>query len=118
MARCLTVLFSLNLVCAKKAFELIHSDLKSFPTDSYWKYKYLIIFINDYTRFAWTLCMWTKSKSIKHTCNFITLVSMKHNSKVVNWMSNARGEYKSDTFDVLLKQHRIKILQTTLHTPQ
>ena len=44
--------FSLNLVCAKKAFELIHSDLKSFLTDSYWKYKYLIIFIDDYIGFA------------------------------------------------------------------
>ena len=32
----------------KKAFELIHLDLKSFPIDSYQKYKYLIIFIDDY----------------------------------------------------------------------
>ena len=110
--------FSLNPVHTKKAFELIYSDLKSFPTDSYWKYKYLIIFIDDYTRFAWTLCMQTKSESIKHTHDFIALVSMQHNSKVVNWMSNARGEYKSDTFDALLKQHRIKILQSTPHTPQ
>ena len=68
--------FSLNLVHAKKAFELIHSDLKSFLTDSYWKYKYLIIFIDDYTRFPWTLCTQTKSESIKHTCDFIALVSI------------------------------------------
>ena len=33
-------------------------------------------------------------------------------------MSNARGKYKSNAFDVLLKQHGIKILQSTLHTPQ
>ena len=42
---------------------------------------------------------------------------MQYNSKVVNWMSNAGGEYKSNTFDVLLKQHGIKILQSTLFTP-
>ena len=57
--------------------------------------------------------MQTKSESIKHICDFITLVSMQHNSKVVNWMSDAGGEYKSNTFDVLLKQHGINILQST-----
>ena len=33
-------------------------------------------------------------------------------------MFNTRGEYKSDTFDALLKQHRIKILQSASHIPQ
>ena len=68
--------FSPNLICAKKAFELIHLDLKSFPTDLYQKYKYLIIFTDDYAGFAWILCMWIKSESIKHTCDFIALVSI------------------------------------------
>ena len=62
--------------------------------------------------------MWTKSESIKHTYDFIALVSIQYNSKVVSWMSNAGGKYKTDTFNALLKQHRIKILQSTLHTPQ
>ena len=110
--------FSLNPVHAKKAFELIHLDLKSFLMDLYWKYKYLIVFIDDYIRFAWTSCMQTKSESIKHMHDFIALISTQHNSKVVNWISDARGEYKSNTFDVLLKQHKIKILQSALHILQ
>ena len=110
--------FSLNLVHAKEAFELIHLNLKSFPMNSYQKYKYLIIFIDNYTGFAWTLCMQTKSEFIKYMHDFITLVSMQHNSKVVNWMSDVGGEYKSNAFDVLLKQHGIKILQSAPHTPQ
>ena len=40
--------FSLNPV---HAFELIYSDLKSFLMDSYQKYKYLIVFIDDYTNY-------------------------------------------------------------------
>ena len=43
---------------------------------------------------------------------------MQHNSKVVNWVSDAGGEYKSDACDALLKQHGIKILQSAPHTPQ
>ena len=42
--------FSLNPV---HAFELIYSDLKSFLMDSYQKYKYLIVFIDDYTNYKW-----------------------------------------------------------------
>ena len=49
---------------------------------------------------------------------FITLVFMQHNSKIINWMSNAEGKYKSNAFNTLLKQHRIKILQSTPHIPQ
>ena len=34
---------------ASQPFELIHSDLKSFPIDSYHKYRYVIVFLDDYT---------------------------------------------------------------------
>ena len=34
---------------ASKPFELIHSDLKSFPIESYRKYRYSIIFFDDFT---------------------------------------------------------------------
>ena len=104
MAKCLTT-FSLQ----------IWSMLKRLLSQSIWTSS---LFQWIHTRFAWTLCMWTKSESIKHTCNFITLVSTQHNSKVVNWMSNIGGKYKSNAFDALLKQHRIKILQSTPHPPQ
>ena len=33
-------------------------------------------------------------------------------------MSDAGGEYKSDTFDLMLKNKGIKILKSTPHTPQ
>ena len=33
---------------ASKAFVQIHSDLKSFPILSYHKYKYFIVFLDDY----------------------------------------------------------------------
>ena len=37
---------------ASEPFEVIHSDLKSFPIESYRKYKYSIIFYDDYTSHA------------------------------------------------------------------
>jgi hypothetical protein len=37
---------------ATKPFELIHSDIKSFPIISYHKYKYFISFLDDYSSYA------------------------------------------------------------------
>jgi hypothetical protein len=37
---------------ASKPFELIHSDLKSFPVESYHRYKYVIVFYDDYSSHA------------------------------------------------------------------
>ena len=35
-------------------FELIHLDIKSFPTELYHCYQYIITFVDDYTSMAWT----------------------------------------------------------------
>ena len=47
--------FTHNEMHAMKPFELVHSDLKSFPVESYHKFKYAIIFYDDYTSMCWIL---------------------------------------------------------------
>jgi hypothetical protein len=42
---------------AKAAFECIHSDLKSFPVESYHKYKYFVSFLDDFASFAWIVLL-------------------------------------------------------------
>ena len=49
---------------AKELFELIHSDLKSFPVDSYHKYKYYILYYDDNSSHAWTVNLRKKSAAI------------------------------------------------------
>ena len=61
-------------VCTKHTFELIHTDIKSFPTESYHKYKYLIIFLDDFTSMAWTIPWCTKSATLAATCQFLQMV--------------------------------------------
>ena len=41
--------FAANDTCTTKPFELVHSDLKSFETESYHRSRYIIVFYNDYT---------------------------------------------------------------------
>ena len=39
--------FPPSTYCAEEPFDLIHSDFKSFPVDSYHKFRYYIPFYND-----------------------------------------------------------------------
>jgi transposase InsO family protein len=103
---------------ATAPFERIHSDLKSFPVVSYHKYKYFINFIDDYTSYAWVVLLREKLAAITALKQFMALVKTQYSTDIKEWMSDARGEYKSDTFLKTLKDAGIKILQSALHTPQ
>jgi hypothetical protein len=103
---------------ASKPFELIHSDLKSFPVESYHRYKYVIVFYDDYSSHTWISCLQQKLGAISATRQFIKLVNTYYKSAVRTWMSDAGREYKSDVFDNMLCDERVKILTSTLHIPQ
>jgi hypothetical protein len=58
----------------KAAFERIHSDLKSFPVESYHKYKYFVSFLNDFSSFAWIVLLWDKASAIIALKQFLAMV--------------------------------------------
>ena len=103
---------------ASQPFELIHSDLKSFPIDSYHKYRYIIIFFDDYTSSIWTVNLYTKDAAITATKHFVALVENRFDTRVVQWMSDAGGEYKSSAFLSFLKEKGIEILQSIPYAHQ
>ena len=99
---------------ASQPFELIHSDLKLFPIDSYHKFRYVIVFLDDYTSAAWTVNLRTKDAALTATFQFIELVKNKFNSTIIQWMSDAGGEYKSKAFE---KCSRTKELRSSKAYP-
>ena len=107
-----------NQWCTTHAFELIHSDLKSFPIESYHCHKYIISFVDGFTSMAWTMPLCTNNAALVLTRHFLKMVSTQFNAKVQDWMSNGGGEYKSRAFDDLLKEEGIHIFQSIPHTQQ
>ena len=103
---------------ATKPFERIHSDLKSFPIESYHKYKYFVVFFDDYTSYAWITLLRNKASAITALKQWMALVKTKYSATIKEWMSDAGGEYKSDAFIKELKDNGITILQSAPHTPQ
>lgn len=103
---------------ASAPFEKVHSDLKSFPVNSYHKYKYFVSFIDDFTSYAWIVCLRTKGAAIGALKHFIALVKNQFGTTVKEWMSDAGGEYKSEAFITTLKDNGIRILQSAPYTPK
>ena len=103
---------------ASQPFELIHSNLKSFPIDSYHKFRYVIVFLDDYTSAVWMVNLHTKDAALTATYQFIELVKNKFNSTIIQWMSDAGGEYKSKAFEKMLKNRGIGILQSIPYAHQ
>jgi len=97
-------------------FKRIHSDLKSFPVVSYHKYKYFVNFIDDYTSYVWVVLLCKKLTAITALKQFMSLVKTQYGTDIKEWMSDAGGEYKSNTFLKTLKDAGIKILQSAPHT--
>ena len=107
-----------SMTRATEAFKRIHSDLKSFPETSYHKYKYFIVFLDDYTSFAWIQLLRDKASAIGALKQWLALIKNQYNTTIKEWMSDAGGEYKSDAFIKILKDTGITILQSAPHTPQ
>ena len=103
---------------ATQPFELIHSDLKSFPIESYHKFKYTIIFYDDYTSRVWTTNLKTKDAALPATKHFLAMVETQFQGTVRGWMSDTGGEYTSKAFTQMLHEKGIKILQSIPHTHQ
>ena len=67
---------------ATEPFELIHSDLKMYPVESYRKYRYSIVFLDDFTSHAWTVNLRTKDTALPATCHFLAMVKTQYKVSV------------------------------------
>jgi transposase InsO family protein len=107
-----------SITRATTPFKRIHSDLKSFPLPSYAKYKYFIVFLDDYTSYAWITLLRDKGSAITALRQWLALIKNQFDTTIKEWMSDAGGEYKSEVFLKTLKDAGITVLQSTPHTPQ
>ena len=72
-------------------FELIHSDLKTLPVDSYHKYKYFIVFVDDKILAYWIQCLRLKSDASKAITDFEVHVKVQYKVTICHWCIDAGG---------------------------
>jgi len=70
---------------ATRLFELVHSDLKSLPVESYHRFKYFIVFTDDKSSHMWTANLRKKSDASKAIKNFEAMARIQHGATIKRW---------------------------------
>ena len=71
------------------------------------QYQYIITFFDDFTSYGWSTMLHIKNAILQAAKHFLSMVSTQYDTKVKGWMSDARGEYRSEAFDKLLADNGI-----------
>ena len=104
---------------SKEKLGLIHSDIcgpMSVPSLN--GSKYFITFIDDYSRMCWVYFLERKSQALEKFVEFMKLVQNQSGCTIKVLRTDNGGEYTSEAFKQLCKDHVIVHQFTTPYTPQ
>jgi hypothetical protein len=117
-ARCPLRLFLNQIVEQLNPFEKIYMDLKSMPVVPYHKYKYFIIFYDNFTSHGWTMNLKLKSEAKKSIRHFNAMVKNQHKTSIISIQIDGGGEFQSISLQELFKYLGIKVFLSTPHMHQ
>lgn len=111
--------FKASTTETSQILELIHSDVMGpFKTQSIGKAKYLLTFIDDYSRKVFTYGLSKKSDVLEKFKEFKTFIEKYMDAKIKILRSDNGGEYGSADFATFMRKEGIKHQKTIPHTPE
>jgi transposase InsO family protein len=104
---------------AKEPLELVHSDVFGpIKQASISGSKYMVTFIDDFSRYVWVFFMKEKSEALSKFKEFKEKVESELDKKVRCIRTDNGREYVSREFDAYLKNYKIQRQLTCPNTPQ
>jgi len=107
--------FSKNSTCSSKPLGLIHLDLLKLFTLSYLKYKWMIIFLNNYFSYCNIIFLYKKSKVAEVIKSIFWIWSSTTSYSVKMLYTNNRREYVMSELQSFLRKQGIVYKTSTLH---
>jgi len=99
-------------------FELVHTDLMGpTKTTSYSNFRYVMILVDDFSRYTWVKFLKEKSEALSKFVEFKTTVEKDFGVKVKCLRSDNGGEYMSDVFFKYCDDNGISRQMTCPNTP-
>jgi hypothetical protein len=104
---------------ASSPLDLIHSDLMGpFMRPSISKARYVLIFLDDYSRYTWVFFLRLKPKVFEHLKEFKALVETQSGTRIKSLRTDNGGEYVNKNVQNLCLEARIQLQHTVPYTPQ
>ena len=98
--------------------ELIHSDLMSFPTPSFFGARYVLTFIDDFSRNTWVYFLKYKSDVFDSFRVFKTFVEKQSGLSIRRICTDNGGEYVNQAFQNFCSEHGLQHQFSVPYTPQ
>jgi len=86
-------------------------------TPSFSEYSYMLIFVDDYSRFTWVYFVKHKSEVFNKFLEFKEVVEGVLGSKIKRLRTDNGGEFTSEEFLTFCRKHDIKRELTCAETP-
>ena len=103
---------------AKSILEMIHYDInRSMPTTSMNRYRYVLTFKDDFSRYTWIFFIKKKFEVLEKFIELKALVENASERKIKYFRYDNGGEYISSEFLEICSYSGIKIQQSILYTP-
>ncbi|KAL4272543.1 hypothetical protein GQ457_13G024990 [Hibiscus cannabinus] len=104
---------------SKAPLELVHSDVFGpVKQTSLGGMKYMVTFIDDFSRYVWVYFMKEKSETFTKFREFKEKVESELDEKIMCLRTDNGKEYLSTEFTIYLQEHKIRRQLTCLNTPQ
>jgi hypothetical protein len=104
---------------ASTPLDLIHSDLMGpFPHPSINKERFVLIFVDDFSRFTWIYFLRKKSEVFQHLKDFKALVETQSGKKIKVLRTDNGGEYVNHEIHNIFHEAGIQLQHTVPYTLQ
>ncbi|KAH9801106.1 hypothetical protein KPL71_000900 [Citrus sinensis] len=110
--------FSRSIARSKYILDLIHSDVWELPDISMGGAKYMVTFIDDYSRRCWVYPIKKKSDVFPVFKEYKARVELESSKKIKCLRTDNGGEYTDGEFLAFCKQEGIQRQFTVAYTPQ
>lgn len=112
------IAFGKSSIKSEKPLELIHSDLLTCPTASYSGFYYMLVLVDDYTRFTWVYFMREKSETFGCFKRFKRIVEAEFQSGIWCFRTDNGTEYITNEFIDFCEEQGIRRQMTCTGTSQ
>jgi len=102
-----------------KPFSLIHADLIGpFNQESRNGYKYVLVLLDDHSRFSWIYLLKEKSETYDHYIIFVKMIIKKYNKEITFLHTDNGKEFDNENFRVFNEINQITHLKTIPYSSQ
>ena len=104
---------------SSRPLELIHMDLiGSTPVQSIGGRKYILVMVDDYSRFGWIAFLHAKSNAVNNIIRICNKIRVEKDCKFRKIRSDYQGAFESEQFIEFYNSHGVNHQFSALKTPQ